>query len=61
MKQIISSVALASFLFCLPAGAQEAAKQWFVGGMYPVCYRKQYRSETKGTGTEKPRSGLTHQ
>ena len=28
MKQIISSVALASFLFCLPAGAQEAAKQW---------------------------------
>lgn len=28
MKQIISSVALASFLFCLPAGAQETAKQW---------------------------------
>ena len=28
MKQIISSVALASFLFCLPVGAQEAAKQW---------------------------------
>ena len=28
MKQVISSVALASFLFCLPAGAQEAAKQW---------------------------------
>ena len=28
MKQVISSVALASFLFCLPAGAQETAKQW---------------------------------
>lgn len=28
MKQLISSVALASFLFCLPAGAQEAPKQW---------------------------------
>ncbi len=28
MKQVISSVALASFLFCLPAGAQEAPKQW---------------------------------
>ena len=27
MKQVISSVALASFLFCLPVGAQEA-KQW---------------------------------
>ena len=28
MKQVISSVALASFLFCLPTGAQETAKQW---------------------------------
>lgn len=28
MKQVISSIALASFLFCLPAGAQEAPKQW---------------------------------
>lgn len=28
MKQIISSVALASFLFYLPAGAQETTKQW---------------------------------
>lgn len=28
MKQVISSVVLASFLFCLPAGAQETAKQW---------------------------------
>lgn len=28
MKQVISSIALASFLFCLPAGAQEALKQW---------------------------------
>lgn len=28
MKQVISSVALASFFFCLPAGAQETAKQW---------------------------------
>lgn len=28
MKQLISSVALASFLLCLPAGAQETAKQW---------------------------------
>lgn len=28
MKRIISSVALASFLFCLPGGAQETAKQW---------------------------------
>lgn len=28
MKQVISSVALASFLFFLPAGAQETAKQW---------------------------------
>lgn len=28
MKQVISSVALASFLFCLPVGAQEAPKQW---------------------------------
>lgn len=28
MKQLISSVALASFLFCFPAGAQEAPKQW---------------------------------
>ena len=28
MKQVISSIALASFLFCLPAGAQEATKQW---------------------------------
>ena len=27
MKQVISSIALASFLFCLPAGAQEAPKQ----------------------------------
>lgn len=28
MKQVISSVALASFLFCLPAGAQDTPKQW---------------------------------
>lgn len=28
MKQVISSVALASFLFCLPVGAQEAPRQW---------------------------------
>lgn len=28
MKQVISSIALVSFLFCLPAGAQEAPKQW---------------------------------
>lgn len=28
MKQVISSVALASFLFCVPAGAQEAPRQW---------------------------------
>lgn len=28
MKQVISSVALASFLFCLPAGAQETARHW---------------------------------
>lgn len=28
MKQVISSIALASFLFCLPAGVQEAPKQW---------------------------------
>lgn len=28
MKQVISSIALASFLFCLPAGAQKAPKQW---------------------------------
>lgn len=28
MKQVISSVALASFFFCVPAGAQETAKQW---------------------------------
>ena len=30
MKQVISSIALASFLFCLPAGAQEAPKQWLL-------------------------------
>ena len=61
MKQIISSVALASFLFLSTRRGTGSGKAMVAGGMYPVCYREQYRSETKGIGTEKPRSGLTHQ
>lgn len=38
MKQVISSIALASFLFCLPAGAQGGTKTMVVGGMYPLRY-----------------------
>ena len=52
MKQIIRSAGLIPFLSARRGTG--SGKAMVVGGMYPVRYREQYRSETKGIGTEKP-------